>query len=114
MSILDKLPHTCTAQRRTRSQGALGGGKDSWSTTVFTDRECWRQPAKDSESEYAMKRGISVSHKVFFTSDPQVDERDRLVFSDGNYLVRSRPIPDASLGLGVVYRVMVDDDSAES
>jgi hypothetical protein len=53
-----------------------------------------------------------VSHKVYFTSDPDVDERDQLVFSDGEYLVRSRPVPDASLGLDIVWRVMIDDDSA--
>jgi hypothetical protein len=111
MSVLDNLPHTCTAQRRTRTQGTLGGAKDSWSTVLFSGRACWRQPAGDNESDYAMKRGISVSHKVYFTSDPGVDERDRLVFSDGNYLVRTLPHPDASVGRGVVWRVMVDDSN---
>jgi len=111
MSVLDRLPHTCNAQRRTRTQDELGGSKDSW-TNVWTGRRCWRQPLSDSESSFAMKRGISVSHKVYFTENPQVDERDRLVFSDGSYLVRSRPIPDCTLGLGLVWKVTIDDDSA--
>jgi len=81
---------------------------------LFSGRDCWRQPAGDSEREYAMKRSISVSHKVFFTSNPSVDERDRLVFSDGEYDVTSRPVPDASVGLGVVWKVMVDYHSGEA
>lgn len=83
------------------------GTKDSW-TTLWT-RNCWRQPASDSERMEAMRREIAVSHKVYFVADPELDERDRLVFSDGNYLVKSRPHPDASVGRGVVWRVMVDD-----
>ena len=113
MSILDHLPHQCTAQRRNRTQGALGGGKDSW-TTLWSNRSCWRQPAGDAESNYAAKRSIRITHKVYFTTDPEVDERDRLVFSDGNFDVSSASEPDATLGLGIAYRVMVSSDSGES
>ena len=101
------MPHTCSAERRTRAVGATGGSKDSW-TALWSSRLCFRQPAGDAEHELAARRHIEVTHKVYFTSDPEVDERDQLVFSDGNYLVRSRPIPDASLGFGIVWRVMVD------
>ena len=79
MSILENLPHTCTAKIRIRTQGSMGGGIDSWAI-VFSNRACWRQPAGDNEKEYAGKTGIEVSHKVYFTSDPELDEHHILVF----------------------------------
>ena len=110
--ILENLPHTCTAKLKVRTQGAMGSSKNSL-TTVFSDRACWRQPAGDSEQMLAMKMGVSVSHKVYFVSNPQLDNRHVLVFSDGTYDVTSRPMPDASVGLGVVWRVMLQYNSAE-
>ena len=111
MSLLDyeNLPHECTAQRRARESRSGGGTKDVWTDLWDESRRCWKQPATDTDREFAMRRDIAVSHKVFFTSDPGVDERDRLVFDDGGYLVRTRPKPDASVGMGVVWRVMIDD-----
>lgn len=104
--ILDNLPHTCTAKLRVRAQGSMGGGKDSF-TTVFSDRDCWRQPAGHNEQNYAGKPGQQITHKVYFTSDPSLDERCVLEFSDGAYDVVSASHPDASVGLGVVWKVML-------
>ncbi len=60
-----------------------------------------------SEIEEWQQRNTEVSHKVYFTSDPGVDEHCILEI-DGDVLsVRSAAHPDASVGLGVVYRVMV-------
>ena len=112
MSILESLPHTCTAKLKVRTQGTMGSMKNALST-VFSDRACWRQPASDNEQMVAMKNGINVTHKVYFTSDPALDNRHVLVFSDGSYDVTSRPIPDSSVGLGVVWRVMLQYNSAE-
>ncbi len=114
MSILQNLPHTATAKRRTRKAGTLGGGRDSFPTTLFTDRECWRQPASDSEITEFEKRGISVTNKIYFVTDPEVDERDILVIDGVNYEVKSAADPDASVGLGVVYRVMVEKTTTGS
>ena len=117
MTILDAFPHICTAKRRTRTKGSLGGSKDSFPTTVFTDRACSRQVASASQIQEFEKKGITVTDKVFFTSDPGIDERHILtdvrntgaMAGTGDTLeVRSRPVPDASVGLGVVYRVMAE------
>lgn len=110
--ILDNLPHVCNAGIRTRTQGALGGGKDTW-TNVFTNKACWRQSASATELRYAEKMGILVTHKVFFVEDPEIDNKHSLVFSDGRYDVVSRPTPDSSVGLGVVWRVMLSYNSSE-
>jgi len=106
MSLLDNMPHTCTAKRRARIKDELGGAKDSL-VTLFTGRACWRQQASSSEINAAQARDINVTHKVFFAADPGLTEKDVLVIDDNTMSVRSFPHPDASAGLGVVWRVMV-------
>lgn len=114
MSILDSLPHTATAKKRTRTKDSLGGSVDTFPTTVFTDRSCWQQVAKDSEILEFDKKGITVTDKVYFTSDPELDEKHILLITNPlvgttvTYEVRSRALPDASAGLGVVFRVMCE------
>jgi hypothetical protein len=112
MSILENLPHKCSAYLKTCTQGSMGGGKDALSL-VFSDRDCWRQPAGDSEQELALKKGIDITHKVYFVENPSLDNRHVLVFSDGTYDVTSRPFPDATLGLSIVWKVMVNHNSAK-
>jgi hypothetical protein len=100
------MPHTATAKRRTRTKDALGGSKDSF-TTLFEDRACWRQQASSGEIREAQAREVQITHKVFFASDPGLDERDVLVIGGDTMSVRSYVHPDASAGLGVLWRVMV-------
>lgn len=113
MSILDSMPHTATAKRRTRTRGALGGSGDTFPDTLFEDRACWQQQATDREVTEFDKRGISVTDKIYFTSDPELDERDIVTVTNNNagtvttFEVVSRALPDASAGMGVVFRVMV-------
>ena len=105
MSILDNLPHTATAKRRVRVKDTLGGSSDSYAT-VFSDRACWCQQAGDSESADYAQRGITVSNKAYFTSDPGLDETHLLTIGGTDYYVKSHPELDASAGLGVLWRVM--------
>lgn len=90
----------------------MGGGKDIYAV-VFSDRACWRQPAGDSEINYAEKKGIKVDNKVFFTSDPGLTEEHILVIDGLDYFVTSAPIPDSSVGLSVLWKVLVYNSSAE-
>jgi len=113
MSLLESLPHTCDIRIRVRSKGALGGSKDTL-TDVTTGVECWQQPASDSERIEYQKRGIVVTNKVYFTSDPEVTERNVLVMDNVEYEVRSRSKPDASAGLGILYRVMVEYSTGDA
>lgn len=106
MSILDALPHSCTVERRSRIADGLGGSRDSFSSSGTLS--CWRQVANDREIREFDKRGISITDKVYFTSDPGINETCRLIFPDGTYEVRSFAAPDASAGKGVVWRVMVE------
>ena len=105
--ILDHLPHTATAKRRTRTQDTLGSAKDSY-TTVWSDRACWRQPVSDSERMEYEKRGQRVTHKIYFAADPELDEEYMLIVGGDTMSVRSVSDPDASVGLGILWRVMVE------
>ncbi len=113
MSLLDNFPHTCTTKRRTRTKGTLGGSKDSFAV-VSTDLECWQQSATDAEILEFSRRGIIVTNKVYFPSDPGVDAGYILVVTNpqtgttDTLEVKSRAKPDASAGLGVLFRVMAE------
>ena len=113
MSLLDNMPHTCEAKIRTRTRGTLGGGKDSFSQ-VFTGRACWEQQAGAREISEFAKRDIEVTHKVYFAADPGllVPEEHILIVTNTvsgqttTLEVSTEPSPDASAGMGVVWKVM--------
>jgi len=117
VSLLDNLPHRCTIRRRTRAKGSLGGSKDSY-TIEQTSVECWQQPAGDSEIAEFQKDGVSISHKVYFVANPSVTSRHQLLITYWDGAVVSTPVPldvvshsvpDASAGMGVVWRVFCNE-----
>lgn len=111
MTILDNLPHEVTVKRRIRTADSMGGSKDSF-TTVTADVACWRQPASDSEMRDYEKRGVTVTDAFYFTSDPGVDERHTLVIGTETFEVRSFSVPDSSVGLGIVWKVMAERNTS--
>jgi len=122
MSLLDNFPHECTIRRRTIAKGDLGGGKTS-STVEQTGVSCWVQTASDREVLAYEKMGMSINRKIYFLSDPSVTERHEIlvtkklgvaVSSPAVLEVRSEALPDASAGLGVVYRVMAEEEVGAS
>ncbi len=121
MSLLNSLPHLCNIQYKTKTKGTLGGSKNA-ATEVSIRVSCWEQAAAAVEISEYDKRGISVSRKIYFTTDPEVDERYEILITSrdrGKTLipladrtvleVRSQSIPDSSAGRGVLYRVMVEE-----
>jgi len=108
MSILDNFPHTATATTRRRVTDTVGGSRDSFPTTVFSNRVCWRQPAGAKAIEEFAKRGISVTDKVYFLTDPGLDAKHVLTIDGDIYEVRSFSDPDAAAGLGTVYKVFCE------
>lgn len=111
MSILDALPHTYVAKKRTRTKDTVGGSRDSFATV--STGSCWHQQAGDSEVTEFAKRGIAITGKVYFTSDQALDETHVLMIGGQTYDVVSHPEEDASAGLGVVWRVMVNRKTTE-
>lgn len=107
MSLLDTMPHSATVQKRTRTKGSLGGSKDS-PTTVYSGRACWLQLASDGEKLDYQKRGIDVTDKLYFAADPLIDETHTVVIGSDTYKVKSSAHPDASAGMGILWRVMLE------
>ena len=107
MSLLGNLPHRCTAYSRARTRDSLGGSKDSFQV-VFSNRSCWIQQASNREIIEFGKRGISVTAKVYFSSDPQLDENHIVTIGGKTYDVMSYSDPDASAGLGILFKIFVN------
>jgi len=124
MSILNDLPHKVSISKRERVKVSGGDGLPRETTTVISsDVECWVQQMSASEIHEFQKRGINVNRKVFFSDDPGVHEGMTLRMTEQNgtaiasadqqvFDVISSPNPDASAGLGVVWRVECNASSS--
>ena len=121
MTLLDSLPHRCSIQILKLTKGSLGGSKRI-ATVEQTDVKCWDQPASDDEIDEFSKRGIKIGHKIYFSSDPAVTEAHEILITSRDagtttidsptaLEVRSEALPDASAGLGKLFRVMVLDQT---
>lgn len=119
--LLDNLPDRCTIRRRVRTRGALGGSKASFEN-VSTDVECWEQQTGSSEREEFQKKGLSIDTKVYFTSNPNVTGRYQILMtSRGGTAVSGYPaldvigdpLPDASVGRQLLWRVMCSFNRGE-
>lgn len=130
MSLLEDLPHRCTIFLPSRGIDSSGGSTYSVQV-VATDIPCWEQVASASETTKYQKRGISVSTKVFFVSNPNLTERHRILITERRGVaaanlnihdvsnpdvltVTSVTEPDASAGLGILWRVMCDASSGNT
>lgn len=112
VTLLSYFPHICDISQRSRTMGPLGGSTDT-RVSISTGIKCWRQTASEEEMLEYQKRGIKVTDKVYFTSDPNVTNEMFITISNVEYDVQSRADPDASAGLGVVWRVMVREFSGD-
>ena len=121
MSLLDTLPDRCTIQRRVRAKGGLGGSKAT-ATVESTGVHCWEQQASASESEQYEKRGMSLTSKIYFAANPSVTARHQIVVTSRNGTalaeavardVLDSPLPDASVGRGLLWRVSVGFNQGE-
>lgn len=123
MPLLDNFPHKCKIERRSRTSGTLGGTKDTF-VSEQTDVLCWEQQASSKEIKEFQKRGISINRKIYFLTDPAVTEKHTITITERqgtaiasasqiSLKVRSETLPDASAGLGVVYKVMAEERTGE-
>lgn len=91
------------------------GGTKVDTTDVATNVKCWEQQANAKEIDLYEKRGQQVDRKVYFSVDPEIDEQNEILITEklgtavANPIVlkvRSEVEPDASAGIGILYRVM--------
>jgi len=121
MSLLSSMPHRCTIRKRTRTRGDTGGSKDIY-TNTSTDVECWAQVASEGDTIEFEKRGMVINRKVYFPSDPGIDEQYQIIVTsfDGGSTsvatasqipleVRTKSAPDASAGKRKLWKVFAEE-----
>lgn len=113
MSLLDNMPHTVTAKKRIRVSDGMGSGADTFEV-VFTDRACWEQAASAKEIAEFKARGIAVTSKFYFTSNPELNETHVLVRNGRALEVRVYTSPDATAGLGLLWKVFAEETTTGS
>jgi len=115
MSLLDTFPDRCTIRRRVAAtKGALGAKKPSY-TVEQTNVPCWEQQTGATEEKKYAKLGLSVSSKVYFVTQPNLTSRHEILITSrgGSALaspvslsVTGEPVPDVSVGKGLLWKVM--------
>ena len=112
VSLLDNLPHLATAKRRLRTSDGMGGYVDTYPTALFSGRACWRMSATNQEVQWWQQRGQEVTERVYFAAEPEFgvepsEEAGVVLEIDGaRFDVVSTVHPDASAGLGALWKVM--------
>lgn len=121
MSILNQFPHRCTIRRIVRVKGDLGGSRDTY-LNEQTSVLCWEQSASQKEVMEYEKRGVFITRKIYFTTNPGIGERHQILVTEREGVavssptplkVRTRTEPDGSAGLGVVYKVFCSETTGE-
>ena len=123
MSLFENMPDRCTIQRRVRTKDTLAGSSDV-PVVEQTNVECWEQAAGASASESHEKRGIEITTKVYFVTNPGVSSRHQIIITSrrGTAVpvadqvaldVVDRAYPDASAGFSWLWRVMAGFNTGE-
>lgn len=122
MGILDEFPHECTIYSKQRRKDSVGGSSDV-PVPVSTGVKCWEQAVSNTQSAEFLKRGFSDTRKVYFNYDPGLTEQNEIAITKRNGVTVSNPpqlaviseaTPDASAGLGILWRVEVHRLSGET
>jgi hypothetical protein len=93
-----------------------------------TGVSCWEQKASSSKVMEYQKRGIQISTTVYFTSNPNLTERHRILITERNGVetanqdvydphnpdvldVQSSSYPDDSVGLGILWSAVCSNST---
>ncbi len=116
MTLLENFPHLCRIEVEIRASDGLSGTFTT-PTVEQTNVKCWEQNASTREIQEYEKRGIQVTSKIYFLVDPQVTSQHSIFITERNgvtvtsprpFEIVSETLPDATAGLGVVFKVMAN------
>lgn len=77
--------HRVDISKPVEGRDAVGGRETTWKDTQL-DVACWFQPASSRTLTLYRTRNITVTHTIYFSSDPELFEGYRLFF-DGRYFI---------------------------
>ena len=107
MSLLGNFPHTVTRViRRVVSDKRMGTIEQDGAGTPLT---AWVQTASQKEIQEFAQNGEVVTHKIYFTSDPGLNEETSIDFEGSHFDFVAEA--DASAGLGVVFKAFFNERS---
>lgn len=101
--IGNNLPHLAAHYRQRRTRDALGGHERGWELQS-SGIACFLQTiSQEQRSELFDKRGFEVTHRIYFATDPAVDERDalRIVVQGSVKFIEVRSTADAGVNLPI-------------
>ena len=80
--------HSVDVYREAETRGAAGSA--AYTYTKIKTLRCRVQPLSSAERQLALQRGSELTHKLFSTTDPGVEEGDELRFGSRKFDVPSR------------------------
>ena len=78
--------HSVTIEEKTTTRGSAGGEETSWSTVVGAPTTARVVPMSAKESLDFQRSGLEVDTKIFFSSDPAMTSKKRVVYDGKMYL----------------------------
>lgn len=85
-STIAKSGHQAIIERPIEVRDSVGGRKIIWSVTNAS-ADCWFQPSNSKTVEMFAARQLTVSHTVYFSSDPALFEGYRLTFDERYFII---------------------------
>jgi hypothetical protein len=118
MTLLDNLPHTAAIRKRSIVQDDYLGETETYVNST-TGLSVWVQPASQKEIDEFQRKDISVTHKVYFNTDPTAyfDDEEanageyEILPSTGpmaNQSLEVRSHAEATAGVGWGWKVMCE------
>jgi len=112
------MPHEVSIQRLSYDGMTEFGGETTALQMVATELKCFVQNASSVEIERFRKRQMSVSTKMYFTSEPPLREGDEVTVTrndKGTSYIGQRfefkAIDDATAGFGILWKAFFDRKS---
>ena len=78
-AVVAKAGHAVDLMRSIETEDAIGGRNRVWNT-ITEDIACWVQPASGSTMEWWAERGITITHRIYFATEPGAQIGDRFLF----------------------------------
>ena len=103
MSVLD-LPHVVDVHVQVNSRDKYGG-TTRYAVAVYEDEPAWVQPTSAKDAIEYERRGMEVSHVVYFNRDLGLTTEHTIDHGGKSYTVKG--FQDASAGLSVVWKAIV-------
>ena len=87
--------HTVTVMNRTDAVGAEMGRDRTFSTSGASRQiTCTVVPGGSSQLQLMMEKGIIQFYSIYFAADPELDERDRVIWDQTDTIIRIRDVSD--------------------